>query len=186
VEKPASLPQPHTPANSLVLTYSTKPSPTTKPGAPLMQSHRMSGPSRKARSALLTQPKPRHFDRSNRQSYRLLRSGETRFSAPTACSRNRFFLYSFHKTVILSEVSRSLTARDAVEGPAIQLVASTGLSRFARSEIGVIGEDRCSISNSQCLKPFPPSKLLIPFTFQKTSANLPRKSHVKPQTKITL
>jgi hypothetical protein len=31
----------------------------TNPGAPLMQSHRMSDPSRKARSALLTQPKPR-------------------------------------------------------------------------------------------------------------------------------
>jgi hypothetical protein len=34
-------------------------SPTTKPGAPLMQSHRMSAPSHKAQSAFLTQPKPR-------------------------------------------------------------------------------------------------------------------------------
>jgi hypothetical protein len=59
------------------------------PGAPFMQSHRMSGPSRKARSALLTQPKPCHFDRSNRQSHRLLRSGETRFSTSTPSSRKQ-------------------------------------------------------------------------------------------------
>jgi len=78
VEKPASLPQPHPAANRLSSSpaplnrhpersrrtpkLSTKPPPYRTfqphlPGAPLMQSHRMSGPSRKARSALLTQPK---------------------------------------------------------------------------------------------------------------------------------
>jgi hypothetical protein len=97
------------------------------PGGPLMQSHRMSGPSRKARSTSspnprsTSPPKPCHFDRSNRQSHRLLRSGETRFSTSTASSRKQPSLpvpLKRHPERSLSQSHRERRSRRACPEPA--------------------------------------------------------------------